>query len=82
MTMESGKFIVERWLLPVIDHWGTQYVVGLKLGHFRQLLCPFEVIEFESDRGRGRGPAIPVRRDKALVFSGCDSRAATGRSSR
>ena len=30
----------------------------------------------------GAGPAILLRRDKTLVFTGCESRPATGRSSR
>ena len=37
----------------MIEHWGTRHVVGLKLGHLRQLSSPFEVIEFESERGKG-----------------------------
>ena len=32
---------------------GTRYVVDLKLGQFRRLSSPFEVIEFDSEWGKG-----------------------------
>ncbi len=38
-------------VIAMIEHWGTQYMVTLKLGHFRQLSSPFEVIEFWSGEG-------------------------------
>ena len=37
----------------MIEHWGTRYLGDLKLGHFRQQSSPFEVSEFESERGKG-----------------------------
>ncbi len=51
MRMESRRCAVP-WLLPVI----------IKLGHFRQLSSPFEVIEFESDRGKEMCGAVGVIR--------------------
>ena len=50
--MESRRHMPEPWLLPVVEHWGTRYVEHLKSGHFRHLSSPFEVVEFESDRGK------------------------------
>ena len=42
----------------MIEHWGRRYVLDLKVGHFRQLSSPFEVIEFESERGKGIGVVV------------------------
>ncbi len=44
----------------MIEHRGTRYVVDPKLGHFRQLSSPFEVIEFDSERGKGMPWRIPT----------------------
>ena len=46
--------------MPLIEHWGTRYVVDTKLGHFRRLSSPFEVIEFESEWGKGMGGVVGV----------------------
>ncbi len=66
--MKSKRYMPEPWLLPVIEPWGTRYVVDLKLGHFMQLSSPFEVIEFELEWGKGKcgvvgvAPRIPPTR--------------------
>ena len=51
MRMENRSY-AGALVTAVIEHWGTQYMVTLKLGHVRQLSSPFEVIEFELGRGR------------------------------
>ena len=47
-------------VIAMIEHWGTQYMVTLKLGHFRQLSSPYEVIEFGSEWGKEMCVAVGV----------------------
>ncbi len=53
--MVSRSYITEPRLLPLSEHWGTRYVVDLKLRHLWQLSSPYAVIEFDSERGMGIG---------------------------
>ena len=60
--MENKSYMPEPWLFPVVEHWGTRYVVDLKVGHFGQLSSPFEVIRFGADWGKGMCVAVGVVR--------------------
>ena len=53
----------------MIEHWRTRYVVDTKLGHSSQLSSPFEVIEFESERGKGMWAAVGVVRCSRFTVS-------------
>ena len=58
--MTEQTYVFEPWVCPMVRHGSTDYVVDLKRGHFRQLSSPFEVIEFESDRGQEMCAAVGV----------------------
>ena len=49
--------------MPVIAHWGTRYVVDLKL-----LSNPFEVIEFELERGMGMWATNSTSGSRCEIF--------------
>ena len=58
--MESRRCVLPPRLFPVIEHWGKGHLVDLKLGHFRRLSSPGEVVEFESERGKEMCVAVGV----------------------
>ena len=55
------KGVCSQWVQVPPGNWSLQPVAlgavavagDRALGHFRQLSCPFEVIGFESERGKG-----------------------------
>ncbi len=53
--MNQQTYVFEPRVYPRVKSGDTDYVVDLKRGHFRRLSHPFEVIEFDSERGKGIG---------------------------
>ena len=64
----ENSCIPAPWLLPVIEHWGTRYLLDLKLRHFRRLSSPIE-IGFESEQGKGMCRVVGVVRCSRFTLS-------------
>ncbi|UCG49760.1 MAG: hypothetical protein JSU94_08250 [Phycisphaerales bacterium] len=42
----------ESWLLPIVEAFGTEYLVDIERREFRQFNDPANVVKMHSERGR------------------------------
>ena len=59
--MPYYDFLWDDELIRHIEQHGVRCLVDLKTGHFRQLVSPYEALEFGSERGRELAAAAGVR---------------------